>query len=216
MKNRAAAFLLLFILALPGHSCHAARIYGTFHPVPLELHPKPWPRDVIVQVTGRYFQYDDVRESVHAIQFRSRDDFAKLWPSVLSVKTEGAPLILRRGPSSCREQLLISSGVYILYPMRGPARNTRPGIDPNLLDTVLGSPGPTPEYIQVKDNRWESYQDAGTRLTGTVDHPEGIYRVRTDIILVVDGNIVDLNRIPLPKDTPIIDERFPAPLPAEH
>jgi hypothetical protein len=26
--------------------------------------------------------------------------------------------------------------------------------------------------------------------------------------LVVDGNIVDLNRIPLPPDTPIIDERF--------
>jgi hypothetical protein len=28
------------------------------------------------------------------------------------------------------------------------------------------------------------------------------------IELVVDGNIVDLNRIPLPADTPIIDERF--------
>jgi hypothetical protein len=28
------------------------------------------------------------------------------------------------------------------------------------------------------------------------------------IELVVDGNIVDLNRIPLPPDTPIIDERF--------
>jgi hypothetical protein len=25
---------------------------------------------------------------------------------------------------------------------------------------------------------------------------------------VVDGEIVDLNRIPLPPDTPIIDERF--------
>jgi hypothetical protein len=30
----------------------------------------------------------------------------------------------------------------------------------------------------------------------------------TFIELVVDGNIVDLNRIPLPADTPIIDERF--------
>ena len=29
------------------------------------------------------------------------------------------------------------------------------------------------------------------------------------IVLVVDGKIVDLNRIPLPSDTPIIDERFP-------
>lgn len=33
----------------------------------------------------------------------------------------------------------------------------------------------------------------------------------TYIELVVDGNIVDLNRIPLPPDTPIIDERFKEP-----
>jgi hypothetical protein len=31
----------------------------------------------------------------------------------------------------------------------------------------------------------------------------------TYIELVVDGNIVDLNRIPLPSDAPLIDERFP-------
>jgi hypothetical protein len=29
------------------------------------------------------------------------------------------------------------------------------------------------------------------------------------IELIVDGDIVDLNRIPLPRDTRIIDERFP-------
>jgi hypothetical protein len=28
------------------------------------------------------------------------------------------------------------------------------------------------------------------------------------IELIFDGDIVDLNRIPLPPDTPIIDERF--------
>jgi hypothetical protein len=33
----------------------------------------------------------------------------------------------------------------------------------------------------------------------------------TFIELVVDGNIVDLNRIALPEETPIIDERFTAP-----
>ena len=29
-----------------------------------------------------------------------------------------------------------------------------------------------------------------------------------DIVLVVDGSVVDLNRIQLPADTPIIDRRF--------
>ena len=37
-----------------------------------------------------------------------------------------------------------------------------------------------------------------------------MYRLmRTNYIeLIVDGKIVDLNRIPLPADTPIIDKRF--------
>jgi hypothetical protein len=34
------------------------------------------------------------------------------------------------------------------------------------------------------------------------------YLYMTYIELVVDGQIVDLNRIPLPADTPIVDERF--------
>ena len=39
--------------------------------------------------------------------------------------------------------------------------------------------------------------------------PRGsMYRVRTEIELVVDGRIIDLNRILLPPDTPIIDRRF--------
>ena len=40
---------------------------------------------------------------------------------------------------------------------------------------------------------------------------------RTDLAnvqLIVDGDVVDLNRIPLPPDTPIIDERFKAADPA--
>jgi hypothetical protein len=39
---------------------------------------------------------------------------------------------------------------------------------------------------------------------GQADTPEAM----TYIELVVDGDIVDLNRIPLPADTPINDERF--------
>ncbi len=45
---------------------------------------------------------------------------------------------------------------------------------------------------------------------GVVVHcpPEGQGDSPTRIDLVVDGEIVDLNRIPLPADTPIIDNRF--------
>ena len=44
------------------------------------------------------------------------------------------------------------------------------------------------------------------------DRPVRARWMKTTFIgLVVDGNIVDLNRIALPADTPIIDERFTPP-----
>jgi hypothetical protein len=48
------------------------------------------------------------------------------------------------------------------------------------------------------------------RKAGVVIHcpPLGESDDPVRIELVVDGEIVDLNRIPLPADTPIIDERF--------
>ncbi len=45
-------------------------------------------------------------------------------------------------------------------------------------------------------------------LGGTWPNERTRWMKTTFIELVVDGNIVDLNRIPLPADTPIIDERF--------
>jgi hypothetical protein len=41
-----------------------------------------------------------------------------------------------------------------------------------------------------------------------VTNPRARYMNMNFIDLVVDGEVVDLNRIPLPGDTPIIDERF--------
>jgi hypothetical protein len=41
-----------------------------------------------------------------------------------------------------------------------------------------------------------------------VTNPRERWAYTTSIDLVVDGGVVDLNRIPLPPDTPIIDERF--------
>jgi hypothetical protein len=43
-----------------------------------------------------------------------------------------------------------------------------------------------------------------------VQNPRMRWMNTTYIELVVDGEVVDLNRIPLPDDTPIVDERFKA------
>jgi hypothetical protein len=43
---------------------------------------------------------------------------------------------------------------------------------------------------------------------GTGEKPRSEEQTETYLDLIVDGKVVDLNRIPLPADTPIIDKRF--------
>ena len=57
---------------------------------------------------------------------------------------------------------------------------------------------PIPAGVRIKHPAIER----GGRATGRSDLYRGFIEV------VADGNVVDLNRLPLPADTPIIDERF--------
>jgi hypothetical protein len=101
----------------------------------------------------------------YAIPFTKREAFEAAWPHLLKVKSQGAPIVLRRGPSFWLRNGS-SAGVCVHTPPEGEA----PVKDANKIG-----------------GRWD----------------RTIY-----IELIVDGEIVDLNRIPLPPDTPIIDERF--------
>jgi hypothetical protein len=86
-----------------------------------------------------------------------------------------------------------SKGAPIIL-MRGP-KNDFFAVNP--AGVLIQSP---PIGIDKRTNPETPLSDAtdvGTKWANT-----------TYIDLVVDGNIVDLNRIPLPPDTPIIDERF--------
>jgi hypothetical protein len=52
-------------------------------------------------------------------------------------------------------------------------------------------------------------EDGNTWIPVEEEKPRGFMnRARTEIEFVVDGTIIDLNRILLPPDTPIIDRRF--------
>jgi hypothetical protein len=101
----------------------------------------------------------------YAIPFTKREDFESAWPHLLKVKSQGAPIVLVRGPSFWlgKEK---HAGVCIHTPPEGQA--------------------PIADGKDAKGN-WE----------------KTIY-----IELIVDGQIIDLNRIPPPADTPIIDQRF--------
>jgi hypothetical protein len=112
----------------------------------------------------------------YEIPFTKRAQFESAWPHLLKVKSQGAPVILVRGPST-RLGTRIDAGVRI----QSPPRQTggRIGLEAP-IDTTKSTRLPVRE-------RW----------------------IRTTFIeLVVDGEVVNLNRIPLPENTPIIDKRF--------
>jgi hypothetical protein len=76
--------------------------------------------------------------------------------------------------------------------------------------------GPKTDFFEVKPAgvlikcpppRTDKLAKPETPLPGRMD-VRTKWSNTTYIELVVDGQVVDLNRIPLPQDTPIIDERF--------
>jgi hypothetical protein len=129
--------------------------------------PETWPEELeSLRERSRTLEGPLLPLLHYAIPFTQRDEFEAAWPHLLAVKSPGAPIVLRRGPSFWLGDEA-NAGVCIHTPPQGQ--------DP-------------PADAKDASDRWE----------------QTIY-----IELIVDGEIVDLNRIPLPPDTPIIDERFP-------
>lgn len=110
------------------------------------------------------------------IQFTTREEFEAAWPHLLKVKSKGAPIVLRSGPSYWLGGA--SHGVCVHQQpaiWRISGRNLPVGTTPRDMKPLNAEElkGKTTSYLE----------------------------------LFVDGTIVDLNRISLPKDTPIIDKR---------
>jgi hypothetical protein len=179
--------------------------------------PDTWPKELerFRKQSKSYNLSSGTEEVHHEILFQKREEFEEAWPHILELKTDGAPVILEsiqsaRGVVDRRTEIG-KPGVRVRCPSRSKrgyseeARN-RPA---NWLDYVRLPSGALPEYGVCLDGKWTaaSYQDS--KWVDDETEFRGImYRARTDIVLIIDGNIVDLNRIPMPADTPIIDRRF--------
>jgi hypothetical protein len=128
--------------------------------------PSDWPQELEpLRKVSRTLEGPQQLLLHYAIPFQKREDFESAWSAILKVKSDKAPIVLRRGPSFWLGKAS-NAGVCIHTPPKGEV-------------AIAGD--------AVTGGRWE----------------KTIY-----IELIVDGEIVDLNRIPLPADTPIIDERF--------
>jgi hypothetical protein len=108
-----------------------------------------------------------------------------------------------------------------LEPLRKQARTLEGPLAPNLHYAIHFAnreefESAWPHVLKVKTKgapivlvRGENFFLGQKRKAGVVVHcPPAGQADPTSIELVVDGDIVNLNRIPLPADTPIIDERF--------
>jgi hypothetical protein len=149
-----------------------------------------------------------IQEDVHEIRFKNREEFEKLWPAILELKNKRAPLRLRSiEPFSQGSLFHNEQPVVRIY---GPAYSigsaSRPGDKelrpvPPWPESIKSSTGELPEYVTKSE-------DGMTWVPVEEGRPKGfIYRARIELELVVDGKIIDLNRIYLPADTPIIDKR---------
>lgn len=161
MLSRATIFVAIaFSLAVTVYADFSVWDTGTW--------PDSWPKELEpLRKQSRTLEGPLRPLLAYAIPFTERADFESVWPHLLKVKSKGAPIVLRRGPSFWLEGK--SHGVCIHTPPKGQA--------------------PIADGKDAKGN-WD----------------QTIY-----IELIVDGEIIDLNRIQLPPDTPIIDERFKEP-----
>jgi hypothetical protein len=163
--KRTTAFLAVIVLYAV-----CAAVYAEGFLINEGIWPASWPEELEpLREQSRTFEGGLILSLHYEIPFTSREEFESAWPHILKVKSEGAPVILVRGPVN-RCGTPIDAGVHINAP---PRQTTEPE-----------APVPGPRPVR---RRWIN---------------------TTFIELVVDGQIVDLNRIPLPADTPIIDERF--------
>jgi len=146
-----------------------------------------------------------IQENVHEISFTKREEFEKAWPHILSLKSKGAPLIIERSPSTYGVSgSTAHTGVRILCPSgSGSEVDGKMYIADAPWPDYLKSPsGELPEYVIFDHDNAKWLPADKTERVGFMN------RARVDIVLITDGKIVDMNRIQLPPNTPVIDNRF--------
>ena len=116
------------------------------------------------------------------ITFKDREQFEAMWPHLLKLRPKTVPLTLKRGP-------------HVMYWDTRPAKNKTAGIH---LFTWSKADGKPPANVKLEQTEFS--KTPGVYLQDCTLHA---------IELVIDGKIVDLNRIPLPKGAKIVDQRFP-------
>ncbi len=177
-----------------------------------------WPADWPAQLEAyrdraRTFEIGTggVRESVYEIRFGKIEDFEQIWPTLLQLRSAGAPLRVCNveEPGEGRRKILPNDApvVRIYAPVYGSSAQ-KPGgrvlpVGPPWPQSVLLPDGTLPEYVAISEDGMQWIPAVG-------GIPSGFrHRARVDIELVADGQILDFNRILVPPEIPVVDNRKP-------
>lgn len=177
------------------------------------------------------------QENVYEITFTNRADFERVWPVILQLKTPGAPLALysTNNPSTtffpndhAAVRIWAPPGNGPIYPAalavsdssatnndriarlleEGKLHELR--AEPPWPGDIVSTNGGLPEYVVGKEeNGTMRWVPANLEADRKENRFVGFYyRARVDLDLVVDGQIIDLNAIRLPANSPVHDHRF--------
>lgn len=184
--------------------------------------PKSWPAELEpLRSQSRTLHHS--RYTMYHVPFTDREQFEAAWPHFLSIASEDTPLTLSRGHESWTA-VDFDAGVVISTPNIGQlvvlgdkndavyppgAESSIPGgeflrVGPPWPDEIRDASGKLPEYVVPDGQKWRPITAQDMR-----DDPISAIRsrrARTEIQLIVDGKIVDLNRIQIPAN--VVDKRF--------
>jgi len=183
--------------------------------------PTTWPKELepLRDTATTYQMMTGTHEDMHVITFKDRSTFEQAWPAILKVRSPHSPLTLHRTKSDSKSNTKNTTPkVRILTPSRGYSKLSKL-VKPSLTNVgsgtitqrdmmlaLMGLNRSLPEYVTA------TRTDDGEMQVQAVSRdarPSGFkFRARVDIHLVVDGKVIDLNRIRLPKNVTVIDRRF--------
>lgn len=155
------------------------------------------------------------QENIYEITFTDRREFENAWPVLVSLKTVGAPLRLYKvgalpssGLGETESNASPSVRVYgppdsVTLSPNGQALKA----GPPWPKALYGPKGELPEFVIGQMIGGKLQWVEADALKDDAPHYFH-YRARVDIDIIVDGQVIDLNRIALPRDTPIEDHRF--------
>ncbi|WP_010587475.1 hypothetical protein [Schlesneria paludicola] len=186
--------------------------------------PVSWPKELeeLRPIAKSLDCATGLQECIYTIPFDSKEDFEKYWPSLMMVRTPGSTLTLSKVDEIEPGWGKLLTNAKPCVRIRGPVASVLARYEKSFgsdlssndpeaesIRELVGPHGELPEYVtQILVNRATPvWRDSGKAPENVVGFK---HRLRVDIELVVDGDVIDLNRIPLPQDSRIIDRRFPA------